>query len=95
MAWLTSARRSPTGARTWTVSACSSRRAVERIRIECDVEPEAACPGQPADYFYVDPETFFPVQFELPNALHYPTPSGLLDFDVVGRYLTYEYLPRT
>jgi hypothetical protein len=36
-----------------------------------------------------------PVQFELPNALHYSTPSGLVDFDVVGRYLTYEYLPRT
>jgi hypothetical protein len=68
-------------------------RAVERIRIECDVEPEAACPGRPADYFYVDPETFFPVQFELPDALHYSTPSRLLDFDVVGRYLTYEYLP--
>lgn len=70
-------------------------RTVERIRIECHVEPETACPGRPADYFYVDPETFSPVQFELPNALHYSTPSGLLDFDVVGRYLTYEYLPRT
>jgi hypothetical protein len=70
-------------------------RTVERIRIECHVEPEVACPGRPADYFYVDPETFFPVQFELPNSLHYSTPSGLLDFDVVGRYLTYEYLPRT
>lgn len=70
-------------------------RAVERIRIECHVEPEAACPGRPASYFYVDPETFLPVQYELPNALHYSTPSGLVDFDVVGRYLTYEYLPRT
>ena len=70
-------------------------RVVERIRIECHVDPEAACPGRPANYFYVDPETFFPVQFELPNAVHYSTPSGLVDFDVVGRYLTYEYLPRT
>jgi hypothetical protein len=70
-------------------------RTVERIRVECHVEPEAACPERPAEYFYVDRETFFPVQFELPDALHYSTPSGLVDFDVVGRYLTYEYLPRT
>lgn len=72
-----------------------SGRVVERIRIECHVEPDVACPGRPADYFYVDPETFLPVQFELPNSLHYSTASGLVDFDVVGRYLTYEYLPRT
>jgi hypothetical protein len=70
-------------------------RTVERIRVECHVDPETACPGRPAEYFYVDSKTFSPVQFELPNALHYSTASGLVDFDVVGRYLTYEYLPRT
>jgi hypothetical protein len=70
-------------------------RVVERIRVECHVQPQVACPGRPAYHFYVDRETFFPVQFELPDALHYSTPSGLVDFDVVGRYLTYEYLPRT
>ena len=49
-----------------------------------------------ADYWYVDPETFHPVQFEWPNGFHIRPPDGPeLNFDLVGRSLTYEYLPRT
>lgn len=68
-------------------------RIVERIRIDC-LNPRGC--SRPPDYWYVDPETFLPVQFEWPNGMHLSFERfGPLDFDVVGRYLTYEYLPRT
>lgn len=67
-------------------------RTVERIRIAC-LNP-SGCSGPP-DYWYVDPETFLPVQSEAPNSMHFFERFGALHFDVVTRYLTYEYLPRT
>jgi hypothetical protein len=67
-------------------------RVVRRIRLDCLYPP---CSG-PRDYWYVDPETFFPVRFESPRSYGIQPPEGeMLWFDVVGRYLTYEYLPRT
>ena len=64
-------------------------RTVERIR----GEPPPACrvPGCPREptYLYVDPETFYPVEIH-----SYGDIAGLR-FQIVIRYLTYEYLPRT
>lgn len=66
-------------------------RVVERIRIDCVNPPCSARRG----YWYVDRETFLPVQFECLNCMRFSVQTGLLHFDVVERYLTYEYLPRT
>ena len=63
---------------------------VERIRVDL-------APGLPL-YFYVDPETFIPVQVEEPGGGAYFEASkevGPLRFGFVRHYLTYEYLPRT
>jgi hypothetical protein len=64
-------------------------RTVERIRID----PPTSClvPGCPREptYLYVDPETFYPVEIH-----GYGSIAGLW-FQVVERYLTCEYLPRT
>jgi hypothetical protein len=68
-------------------------RMVERIRFEpaCPVPP---CAG--TSYAYVDPETFFPVREEWPTGYAIVAPDGrVYRFDVVVRYLTFEYLPRT
>jgi hypothetical protein len=68
-------------------------RTVERIRFEptCPVPP---CTG--TSYAYVDPETFFPVREEWPTGYATVAPDGRVHrFDVVVRYLTFEYLPRT
>jgi len=62
-------------------------RTVERIRLDCGLP----CAGRPG-YFYVDPETFFPVQQVIPGGFTSETGQR---FDVVERYQTYEYLPRT
>jgi hypothetical protein len=70
-------------------------REVARIRVDNCLDPP--CAG-PQDYWYVDPETFLPVAFEWPSSYHVstrPDGGGLLHFDLAGRYLTYEYLPRT
>jgi hypothetical protein len=68
-------------------------RVLRRIRLDCLYPP---CRG-PRDYWYVDPETFLPVQFEAPHSYGIGPPGGgaTLWFDMEGRYLTYEYLPRT
>jgi hypothetical protein len=64
-------------------------RTVERIRLECS--PDPPCSGRPS-YAYVDPETFFPVQTEIPGGFG---AAGGQRFDLVLRFPTYEYLPRT
>jgi hypothetical protein len=65
-------------------------RTVERIRVDCT---HALCAGRPPSYHYVDPETFLPIQVVDP-AGH--SASGTDErFDVVWRYLLFEYLPRT
>jgi hypothetical protein len=61
---------------------------VQRIRVDV--------PGP--RYYYVDRETFVPVQVEgPPGAVYYEASArvGPLRFGTVRRYLTYEYLPRT
>jgi hypothetical protein len=65
-------------------------RIVERIRVDL-------VPGLRL-YFYVDRETFIPVQVEEPGGSAYFEASkevGPLRFGFVRHYLTYEYLPRT
>ena len=63
-------------------------RVVERIRV--DIAPEARL------YYYVDRETFIPVQVESPGGLFSSLPRlGEFRFDVTRNYLTYEFLPRT
>ena len=60
-------------------------RTVERIRLDppgCDADQ--VCPSP--TYAYVDPETFYPVEF------HNPEFRGVRS---VVRFLTFEYLPRT
>jgi hypothetical protein len=64
-------------------------RTVERIRIECS--PDSPCARRPA-YVYVDPDTFLPVQEVFPGAFGSVTGG---QFDLVTRYQTHEYLPRT
>jgi hypothetical protein len=67
-------------------------RTVERIRVECLHPP---CQGPP-NYAYVDPETFALVREERPSSyIIAPAPDRFLRFDVVVRYETFEYLPRT
>lgn len=63
-------------------------RTVQRIRFECPLGE--ACEGRPG-YVYVDPETFLPVRMELPGGFN----SLGQRFDLVVRYGTFEYLPRT
>ncbi len=69
-------------------------RIVERIRID----PPSPCPEPhpcpQAAYFYVDPETFSPVQAD---GFATVAPGGVraVRYRSVTRYLTFEYLPRT
>jgi hypothetical protein len=69
-------------------------RTVERIRID----PDTACasPGCPRDpfYWYVDPKTFRPVGMEGGGGIGLGD-QPFLRLHVVGRFLAYEYLPRT
>jgi len=68
-------------------------RTVERIRFDPQC-PDPPCPGAPS-YAYVDPETFYPVKEVWPSGYVIVNPDGVFRFDVVVRYLTFEYLPRT
>jgi hypothetical protein len=68
-------------------------RTVRRIRFEpgCPVPP---CSG--TGHAYVDPETFFPIREEWPTGYAVVAADGrVYRFDVVVRYLAFEYLPRT
>jgi hypothetical protein len=69
-------------------------RDVERIRL--DPDPACAfpaCPRKPF-YWYVDPETFYPVAAEGAGGVG-QTDKAFVPLDVAVRYLAYEYLPRT
>jgi hypothetical protein len=68
-------------------------RAVRRIRVDRGC-PELRCAGA-SSYAYVDSETFHPLQEVWPSGYVIVNPEGVFRFDVVVRYLTYEYLPRT
>ena len=69
-------------------------RTVERIR----VDPPSGCtnPGCPLEplYWYVDPETYYPVETHGPGVIA-PPGRPFVRFRFVMRYLTFEYLPRT
>ena len=67
-------------------------RTVERIRWtrpDCPIRP---CEENPT-FAYVDPQTLYPIRIDGPGV--YSTRSTPRDIDVVVRFLTYEYLPRT
>jgi hypothetical protein len=69
-------------------------RTVERIRLD----PPPRCPFascREPSYAYVDPESFHPVQTESPYGGIAPPGQAIVQFDIVERYLTFEYLPRT
>ncbi len=80
-------------------------RTVERVRI--DPPPPSACPRyancgpRGPIYVYVDPETFYPVEFDWTSSqveiVGGPGGSSYRKVGVrdVTRYLTFEYLPRT
>lgn len=68
-------------------------RSVQRIRFDSEC-PDATCPGAPS-HAYVDSETFHPVKEVWPSGYVIVNPDGVFRFDVVVRYLTFEYLPRT
>jgi len=67
-------------------------RTVERIRwtpAHCPIRP---CEVNPT-FAYVDPQTLYPIRIDGPGV--YSTRSTPIGIDVVVRFLTYEYLPRT
>jgi hypothetical protein len=67
---------------------------VERIRVDPDSGCAfPSCPREPF-YWYVDPETFYPVGAEGAGGLG-QTGKDFVPLHVVVRYLEYEYLPRT
>jgi hypothetical protein len=69
-------------------------RTVERIRID----PPSRCffaSCRDPSYVYVDPESYDLVQWESPYAGLARPGQRILQFEVVLRYLTFEYLPRT
>jgi hypothetical protein len=69
-------------------------RTVERIRIDPpSASPFPNCPPDPT-YAYVDPDTFYPVEVQTRGFLT-PVDGPVTCHDVVVRYLTFEYLPRT
>ena len=69
-------------------------RTVERIRIDpASTCPHPDCPPKPT-YVYVDPETFYPVEVRSPAAVGFVN-GPVLWHDIVVRYDTYEFLPRT
>jgi hypothetical protein len=64
---------------------------VFRYRLDCRVTP---CPRP--SYVYMDPETSLPLKTESPNAFRlFLDARKFLAFDIVDRYFTIEYLPRT
>ena len=62
-------------------------RTVERIRVDSSECPGPRCGGAPT-YYYVDPETYYPVRIEESGV-----GPGNTRFDSVVGYLVYEYLP--
>jgi hypothetical protein len=70
-------------------------RTVERIRVDppsgCTDDP--SCPREP-HYWYVDPETFYPVETDGPGDIAAPG-RPVVRLHSVMRFLTFEYLPRT
>jgi hypothetical protein len=70
-------------------------RTVERIRWDAPPDcPVSGCLADPT-YAYVDPETFYPIRIESPHGYAMVPGRPVERADVVVRYLTYEYLPRT
>lgn len=70
-------------------------RTVERIRWDAPPDcPVSGCLDDPT-YAYVDPETFYPIRIESPHGYAMLPGRPVERADVVVRYLTYEYLPRT
>jgi hypothetical protein len=70
-------------------------RTVRRIRVEPSPAcPLPVCPKEPS-YVYVDPKTFYPVQAEGPQVILPLVDSFVVQVQMVDRYLTFEYLPRT
>lgn len=67
-------------------------RTVERIRIDPGCT-DPSCPREP-DYWYVDPETFYPVETVGPGAIT-PPRRPVVRLHSVMHFLTFEYLPRT
>jgi hypothetical protein len=69
-------------------------RTVVRIRLEPETRcASPGCPRQPF-YWYVDPETFYPVGMEGPGGISLGN-RPFLRLHVAVRFLAYEYLPRT
>jgi hypothetical protein len=72
-------------------------RTVRRIRVDGPNGP-TDCPvrGCEPAYQYVDPETYYPVQWESSDGVAIPSPGEPpVRFHEVIRWLTYEYLPGT
>lgn len=67
-------------------------RTVERIRWTRPDCPTRPCKDNPT-FAYVDPQTLYPIRIDGPGV--YSTRSTPRGIDVVVRFLTYEYLPRT
>ena len=65
---------------------------VERIRLDIDCS-HPGCPREPF-YWYVDPDTFYPVESDGGGAIA-PPGGPIVRLHIVTRYLTFEYLPRT
>jgi hypothetical protein len=71
-------------------------RTVERIRIDpiaCSAD-DPSCPSEPG-YAYVDPETFYPVEFTGPGGIGPVGGRPVVWFHFVDRFQLFEYLPRT
>ena len=74
-------------------------RTVRRIRVDPPSDCYEACPRPPErSYTYVDPESFYPVAesgFMSLRTDRAGKPPSHARFEVLRRYLTFEYLPRT
>ncbi len=71
-------------------------RTVERIRMDpiaCTADVPS-CPSEPG-YAYVDPETFYPVEFSGPGGIGPVGGPPVAWFHFVDRFLLFEFLPRT
>ena len=71
-------------------------RTVVRIRVDPPADcPVPGCEKWEPDYWYVDPETYYPVQKESSNGVNVGPDGKPVQFQAVVRFLTYEYLPGT
>jgi hypothetical protein len=71
-------------------------RTVERIRIDpiaCTADVPS-CPSEPG-YAYVDPETFYPVEFSGTGGIGPVGGPPVASFHFVDRFMIFEFLPRT